>query len=139
MTQSRLPAFLFLLTCHAAGVSFAADEDAARSAMKFFENEVRPILVKRCYDCHSQTKQKGGLRVDNIGYLKTGGDTGPALVPGQPEKSAMVEAIHYGNADFQMPPKEKLPDSEIAVLEKWIKLGAPWPEDKASKVVIEGG
>jgi hypothetical protein len=140
MTRSRLPALLFFLSCHTAGVSFAADEDATRSTLKFFENEVRPILVKRCYDCHSKTKQKGGLRVDNIGYLKTGGDTGPALVPGQPEKSAMVEAIHYGNADFQMPPKKKLPDPEIAVLEKWIKLGAPWPEDSASKVVVtEGG
>ena len=108
--------------------------------MKFFENEVRPILVKRCYDCHSQTKQKGGLRVDNIGYLKAGGDTGPALVPGHPEKSALVEAIHYANADFQMPPKNKLPDAEIAILEKWIKLGATWPEDSTTKVVMtEGG
>jgi uncharacterized protein DUF1549/uncharacterized protein DUF1553/cytochrome c len=121
-------------------VSFAAGDDASRSAMKFFENEVRPVLVKRCFECHSKTKQKGGLRVDNIGYLKSGGDTGPALIPGQPEKSAMVEAIHYANADFQMPPKSKLPDAEIAVLEKWIKLGAPWPEDSAAKVVVtEGG
>lgn len=139
MTRSRLSAPLFVFACFTAGASFAAD-DAAREAMKFFENEVRPILVKRCYDCHSKTKQKGGLRVDNIGYLKAGGDTGPALVPGQPEKSAMVEAIHYTTADFQMPPKEKLPDAEIATLEKWIKLGAPWPESAAEKVVMtEGG
>jgi len=81
MTRSRLPAFLLLLSCHTAGGVFAADADAERAALKFFENEVRPILVKRCFDCHSNTKQKGGLRVDNIGYLKTGGDTGPALVP----------------------------------------------------------
>jgi hypothetical protein len=140
MTRSRLAAFLFLLSCLITGVSFAADVDAARLSMKFFENEVRPILVKRCFDCHSKTKQKGGLRVDNIGYLKTGGDTGPALVPGHPEKSALVEAIHYANADFQMPPKNKLPDAEIAILEKWIKLGATWPEDSTTKVVMtEGG
>ena len=140
MTRSRLPTFLFLLTCLTTGVSFAADDDAARSALKFFENDVRPILVKRCYDCHSQTKQKGGLRVDNIGYLKAGGDTGPALVAGHPEKSALVEAIHYANADFQMPPKSRLPDAEIAILEKWIKIGAPWPEDSTAKVVMtEGG
>jgi len=143
MTRSRLPALLFLLACHITGVSFAADDDAARSAMKFFENEVRPILVKRCFDCHSQTKQKGGLRVDNIGYLKAGGDTGPALIPGHPEKSPMVEAIHYADEEFQMPPKNnggKMPDAEIAVLEKWIKLGAPWPQDAAEKVVVtEGG
>lgn len=140
MTRSRLHASFFALACLTAGVSFAADDDAARAAMKFFENEVRPVLVKRCFECHSNTKQKGGLRVDNIGYLKAGGDTGPALVPGQPEKSAMIEAVHFTNADFQMPPKNKLPDAEIAVLEKWIKLGAPWPADSAAKVVItEGG
>lgn len=111
--------------------------------MKFFESDVRPILVKRCYDCHSKTKQKGGLRVDHIGYLKTGGDTGPALVPGQPEKSALVEAIHYSNDDFKMPPKNnggKMPDAEIATLEKWIKMGAPWPDDdSAGKVVVTAG
>jgi hypothetical protein len=52
--------------------------------MTFFEKDVRPILVKRCFECHSNTKQKGGLRVDHIGYLKSGGDTGPAVVPGEP-------------------------------------------------------
>lgn len=131
---------LFLLTCLAAGTSFAADDDSQRAAMKFFENDVRPILVKRCFDCHGEKKQKGGLRMDHIGYLKSGGDTGPALLPGDPEKSPMIEAIRYKNEEFQMPPKEKLPDAEIAVLEKWVKLGAPWPENKANKVVVtEGG
>ncbi len=111
--------------------------------MMFFEKEVRPILVNRCYECHSDTKQKGGLRVDHIGYLKTGGDTGPALVPGDPSKSALMEAIRWTNEDFQMPPKNsggKIPDAEIAVLEKWIQIGAPWPEDGTKKVVVtEGG
>lgn len=115
--------------------------DAAQpTAMTFFEKEVRPILVNRCFECHSNTKQKGGLRVDHIGYLKTGGDTGPALVAGNPDGSALMEAIRYKNEDFQMPPKKKMPDTEIAVLEKWIKLGAPWPEDASKKVVVtEGG
>jgi len=122
-----------------AAPALAAD-DAQRAAMTFFEKEVRPILVERCYDCHSNTKQKGGLRVDHIGYLKTGGDTGPALVPGNPDGSALMEAVRYTNEDFQMPPKKKLPDAEIAVLEKWIKMGAPWPEDASKKVVVtEGG
>ncbi|MBL9144094.1 MAG: PSD1 domain-containing protein [Verrucomicrobiaceae bacterium] len=108
--------------------------------MTFFENEVRPLLVKRCYECHSDTKQKGGLRVDHIGYLKSGGDTGPALVPGKPDESALIEAVRYANEDFQMPPKGKLPDAEIAIMENWIKMGAPWPEDPAKKVVVtEGG
>lgn len=143
MTRTRLHSSLFLLSCIASGSTFAAGDDAQREALKFFEKEVRPILVNRCYDCHSKTKQKGGLRVDHVGYLKTGGDTGPALIPGQPEKSAMIEAIHYQNDEFKMPPKNnggKMPDAEIAILEKWIKLGAPWPEDSANKVVVtEGG
>jgi hypothetical protein len=123
-----------------ATTTVAADDDAQRVALSFFEKEVRPILVERCYDCHSNTKQKGGLRVDHIGYLKSGGDTGPALVPGKPDESALIEAVRYTNEDFQMPPKKKLPDAEIAVLEKWIKLGAPWPEDASKKVVVtEGG
>ncbi|WP_240772738.1 PSD1 and planctomycete cytochrome C domain-containing protein [Phragmitibacter flavus] len=115
-------------------------DDAQRAAIKFFETDVRPILVNRCYDCHGESKQKGGLRADHIGYLKAGGDTGPALVPGKPEESTLMEAVHYKNEDFQMPPKEKLPDAEIAVLEKWIKMGAPWPDNDAKKVTLtEGG
>lgn len=117
----------------------AADEDAQRSAEKFFENEVRPLLSKRCYDCHGEKKQKGALRVDHIAYLKKGGDGGPALVPGEPEKSLLIEAIHYANEDLEMPPRNKggkMPDAEIGILEKWIRLGAPWPESDAAKVVI---
>ncbi len=114
-----------------------AAEDAQRAAMAFFEKDVRPILVERCYDCHSGSKQKGGLRVDHIGYLKTGGDTGPALIPRKPEESALIEAVRYGNADFRMPPKTKLPDAEIAILEKWIRIGAPWLE--TDKVVVTAG
>ena len=108
--------------------------------MTYFEKAVRPILVNRCFECHSNTKQKGGLRVDHIGYLKSGGDTGPALVPGKPDESALVEAVQYANADFRMPPKEKLPDAEIAILENWIRMGAVWPEDATKRIVVtEGG
>jgi len=120
----------------AAGVSSAQD-DPQRAAEKFFENEVRPILVNRCSDCHGEKKRKGSLRVDDINYLLTGGDSGPALVPGNPEKSIMIGAIHYDDPDFQMPPKEKLPDKEIAILEKWVKLGAPWPQNDANRIRID--
>jgi hypothetical protein len=143
MNRLRLFPSLVLLSGFVALPAWAADEDAQRAAMTFFEKEVRPILVERCFECHSNTKQKGGLRVDHIGYLKTGGDTGPAVVPGQPEKSALMEAIRWTNEDFQMPPKNnggKMPDAQIAVIEKWIKMGAPWPEDASKKVVVtEGG
>ncbi len=137
MNPARLTHLLLYI---AATTSVTAGVEAGRGALSFFEKEVRPVLVKRCYECHSDTKQKGGLRVDHIGYLKSGGDTGPALVPGLPDESVLMEAVRYGNADFQMPPKKKLPEAEIAILEKWIKMGAPWPEDAAKKVVVtEGG
>ena len=123
-----------------ASAAFAGGDEAQRAAEKFFETEVRPILVNRCYDCHGDKKQKGGLRVDDISHLKLGGDTGPAFVAGKPDESAMIEAVRYQRADFQMPPKEKLPEAEVAVLEKWVALGAPWPQTNSQKVVLtEGG
>jgi hypothetical protein len=109
-------------------VAVAAEVDAQREALKFFENEVRPVLANRCFECHGEKKQKGGLRVDHIAHLKAGGDSGPAMVPGKPDESPMIEAIRYKNPDLEMPPKKKLPDAEIAILEKWVALGAPWPE-----------
>ncbi|MEI6712190.1 MAG: PSD1 and planctomycete cytochrome C domain-containing protein [Verrucomicrobiota bacterium] len=129
----------FLFASLAATSVFAAD-DTTRETTKFFESEVRPILANRCYECHGDKKQKGGLRMDSIAFLKTGGDTGPALVEGNPDKSPMIEAVRYKNDEFQMPPKEKLPANEIAVLEKWIQMGAPWPESgEKPAVVMEGG
>ncbi len=141
MNRSSLLSALFLVSSLASAPRAAAADEAQLMATKFFENQVRPVLVKRCFECHSNTKQKGGLRVDHIGYLKTGGDTGPALVPGKPEKSPLMEAVRWKNEDFQMPPKNnggKMPDAEIAALEKWIKMGAPWPED-GKFTVTEGG
>lgn len=95
----------------------------------FFERQVRPVLVERCYKCHSaqSEKIKGGLTLDTSeGWLK-GGDNGPAVVPGSPEKSRLVEAISYGNEDLQMPPKQKLTEEQIASITAWIRMGAPAP------------
>lgn len=129
---------LVLIAC-LASKALAADPAAKLEALKFFENEVRPVLANRCYECHGEKKQKGGLRMDNIAHIKAGGDTGPALVPGKPDESALIEAIRYKDPDFEMPPKEKLPDKEIAVLEKWVAMGAPWPEAETAKVVTTKG
>ena len=101
------------------------------AAVEFFEKRVRPILVERCHGCHGPTKQKGKLRLDSRQGVLTGGSTGPAVVPGNPEKSLLVEAINYGEL-YQMPPKSKLPDEEIAVLSQWVKRGAPWGIDSTS-------
>jgi hypothetical protein len=119
--------------------ALAADDDALREALKFFENEVRPVLANRCYECHGEKKKKGSLRMDHISYIKAGGDSGPAVEPGNVDKSLLIEAVRYKDPDFEMPPDEKLPDKEIAILEKWVKLGAPWPETDARVTVDEHG
>ena len=118
----------------AAGVADAAD-DAARSAAKFFESEVRPVLANRCFKCHNDKKQSGGLRLDNIGYIKAGGDSGPALEPGNSDDSLLIQAIRYDG--FEMPPDGKLPEREIAILERWVKEGAYWPEKEVTRVDVD--
>ncbi|MFO0890436.1 MAG: PSD1 and planctomycete cytochrome C domain-containing protein [Isosphaeraceae bacterium] len=91
----------------------------------FFEKSVRPILVQRCQGCHGPSKQKGGLRLDSRQGVLAGGTTGPAVVPGRPEKSPLIDAVNYGEL-FQMPPKSKLSDEEIRVLTAWVERGAAW-------------
>lgn len=98
--------------------------------IEFFETSVRPLLVTHCDRCHSSsaTKVKGGLRLDSLEGILKGGDTGPALVPGDPDHSLLITAIRYGNRDLEMPPKAKLPPEAIKVLEQWVKMGAPHPD-----------
>lgn len=104
--------------------------------MAFFEGKVRPVLVERCHKCHADKKQRGGLRLDGRAHLLSGGDSGPALVPGDPAKSLLVKAIH-GNDPLgvikAMPPSGKLPAKEIAILEEWVRRGAPYPTAHAGK------
>ena len=91
------------------------------AAATYFESQVRPLLAKRCYECHAQAKElKGGLQLDSRALALKGGETGPAVVPGKPKASLLVDAINYGDI-VQMPPKSKLPKDEIAVLTKWIE------------------
>lgn len=138
--MNRLFCTLIAVICAAANAVNTAHAAETGEGAKFFEVEVRPILANRCYECHGEKKQKGGLRVDGIGFLKAGGDTGPALVAGDPDKSPIIEAVRYHNADFQMPPKGALPSVEVAALEKWVKMGAPWPQtDAQATTVLEGG
>ncbi len=95
------------------------------AAIEFFEKSVRPLLVTHCYECHSGKERNGGLQVDYRDGLLGGGDSGPALQPGHPEKSLLIQAIHYKNPDLKMPPKAALPPSDVAILERWISIGAP--------------
>ena len=105
-----------------------AKNDSA--AVEFFEKSVRPILAARCQSCHGADKQKGGLRLDARAAILSGGTTGPAIVPGNPKESLLVDAINYGET-YQMPPKSKLPPAEIATLTDWVRKGRPWGVDMA--------
>jgi hypothetical protein len=113
-----------------AGAVYAGD-DAPRpsaEALSFFESKVRPVLIEHCYKCHSDAKQKGKLRLDSRAGQLRGGEHGPALVPGNPEKSLLITALRHGEEDeLKMPPSKKLPADKIASLTQWVKMGAPWP------------
>ncbi|MEQ1860201.1 MAG: DUF1553 domain-containing protein [Chthoniobacteraceae bacterium] len=118
-----MPPKATLLLATLLAVSARADEGVA-----FFEKKVRPLLAERCLDCHSADKKvKGGLRLDTREGWAQGGDSGPAIVPGEPDKSLFITAVRYTDVDLQMPEKRKLPDAEIAILEQWVKMGAPDP------------
>ncbi len=103
--------------------------------LELFENRIRPVLVEHCYTCHSAVAQekkklRGGLLLDTRDGLLTGGDTGPALVPGKPAASLLLKALRWDG--LHMPPRNRLPDRVITDFETWIRLGAPDP--RASKL-----
>jgi hypothetical protein len=102
--------------------------------LEFFEKKIRPILVEHCYCCHSARakKLKGELRLDSRAAMLKGGESGPVLVPGRPDKSRLIEAVRYKNVELQMPPAGKLPEAVIADLAAWIKMGAPWATDSGT-------
>ncbi len=114
-------------------------EKFSPESLEFFEKKVRPVLVSRCLECHGdQANPKGGLRLDSREAALDGGETGPAIVPGKPKDSLFISAINYGDV-YQMPPKSKMPADEIAVLTKWVEMGAPWPPSGMKKVKTETG
>lgn len=115
-------------TSAAAEAAIPAAAKAGSAEADFFEAKIRPLFAARCKECHGDKKQEMGLRVDRREAFFRGGDDGPVVVPGEPEKSKLVEAVRH-QGDVKMPPEKKLPDDEIAMLTRWVKLGAPWPED----------
>ena len=119
--------------------------DSNDSGIEFFEKRIRPLLVESCIECHGPEKQKGGLRLDFKQGWEVGGDSGPALVPGNLTESRIIHAIHYEDADFQMPPRNKLSDEAVTDLEDWIAIGAPDPrsgviaDSRDSSLSVEEG
>jgi len=138
-----LSVIVCLLHCQTGAVSFAADVAEGTcfppEQVEFFEKHVRPVLIARCFECHSSDARKveASLLVESRTALLAGGDSGPAIIPGDPNQSLLIEAIRY---EFvEMPPKQKLSDEEIAALVKWVEMGAPWPADglKPAEVATE--
>ena len=135
------------LACGAGSIArAAAPPPPTKEGIEFFETKIRPVLVKYCYECHSEQakKIKGKLRVDTYDGILKGGEVGPAVVPGDPGKSWLLISMTYKDKDTSdrdallMPPKkngksQKLPDSVIKDFEEWIKMGAPYPQGGAVK------
>ena len=115
----------------AVGTPCTAGAAAPADGVAFFEQKVRPLLIERCYECHSATAKnvKGELLLDSKAGWSKGGDRGQVIVPGEPDKSLLIKAIRYEHGDLQMPPKGKLPQGDIETLVQWVKLGAPDPRE----------
>lgn len=100
--------------------------DAAR--LQFVRAKVLPLLEARCFECHKDPRDhRGGLLLTSRKAMLRGGDSGPAIVPGKPNESLLIEAIRYEG--FEMPPRNRMPEAEVRILERWVQEGAPWPAD----------
>ncbi len=112
---------------------------ADQAKIEFFEEKIRPVLARNCYECHSAKakKLKAELYLDRKAGWAKGGESGPALTPGKPAESLLLSAIRYEDNDLRMPPDKKLSKEVVADFEKWIAMGAPDPRDAAMEEVTE--
>ncbi len=117
-----------------ASQALAQETGPQETGEDFFEKNVRPILVERCYKCHAIEKPKGKLRLDSLEGILRGGASGPAIVAADPEQSLLVHAIRYKDDDLKMPPKNPLAKEQVAILEEWIRRGAPGPRATVAPV-----
>src|SRR5579864_813792 len=111
--------------------ALATGADAQNAAIEHFETKIRPVLVSRCYPCHSSAAPapQGGLLLDSTQGIRRGGNTGPVIQPGDPEHSRLIRAIHYTDKNLKMPPGEPLSSEVVAEFELWVREGAPLPAD----------
>lgn len=112
-----------------------AQQPQEEQAAEYFETHIRPLFVRRCYQCHSEKTQESELLLDRQGGWIAGGPRGPSVVPGDPEASLLIQAVRYRQADLEMPPSGPLPEAEIERLETWIRMGAPGPHGPLSSTV----
>ncbi|MGP8200016.1 MAG: PSD1 and planctomycete cytochrome C domain-containing protein [Limisphaerales bacterium] len=132
----------YLALLAASFLPLAARAAATAGGTEFFENKIRPIIVKNCYTCHSSQapKLKGGLSLEYRDTILKGGENGPAIVPGNPDESLLIKAVRYEDPDLQMPPRgKKLSDEQIADLTAWVKMGAPDTRVLAKGAAAGGG
>ncbi len=137
-SAARLQTIICLLitVCYTRPVM--ADELDA-PGIEFFEAKVRPLLVTHCYECHSEDAAKaenlqGGLRLDNRAGVQQGGESGPVIVPGKPDESVLIKSVRYSDKALQMPPEQPLSAEQVAILEKWVAMGAPDPREGSAAV-----
>ena len=121
-----------------AGVCLGAESRAGEDPVAQFEQEVRPIFEKRCFECHGPDKQKGGLRLDLKSSALEGGESGePAVVPGKSAESQLIKFVTSKDPDDAMPPKgERLGAEQVAALKHWIDMGAHWPSSKPTAETV---
>jgi Protein of unknown function (DUF1553)/Protein of unknown function (DUF1549)/Planctomycete cytochrome C len=115
-------------------LSLYADEPIANGEgpspdeVVFFESKIRPLLHQRCVECHSDSNPESGLSLESKEGLLRGGKLGNAVSPGKPKESLLISAVNHDEF-LKMPPKDKLATGELALLTKWVAMGAPWPND----------
>ncbi len=118
----------------ASGPSAHAGDPGAGSE-SFFELKVRPVLAGTCVKCHGAKKASGGLRLDSRDAMIAGGEGGPAIVPGAPERSLLVRAISHADDTLKMPPNRPLSRDAQNALAAWIAAGAPWPKSDSAQPI----
>ena len=113
----------------------AGQVEVSPEQLRYFESHVRPLLVEKCLECHTGNEPDGGLLMNGHASLLAGGESGPAVEPGDAEASLLIEAVRYES--YEMPPSGKLSDREIQVLEKWVADGAVWPGGQKARAKAE--
>lgn len=132
-----LPIQLFFKLLLVIGLSHAVADEPTEDGEEFFEKSIRPILVEHCLECHSGERTSGGLSLDSRPGWTSGGDSGAAIIPGDPGESLLVQAVQYDNPALQMPPEDhggKLSAEKIALLVQWVQAGAVDPRDGETKL-----
>ncbi len=124
-TPKRLVNSVGLVIVLLANVAAEPATVSSDEQMRFYESRIRPLLVAKCFECHAGENDEGGLRLDAADAITKGGDSGPSVVPGDPESSLLVSAIRYD--ELEMPPDEPLSKQEQADVIQWIRQGAYWP------------